>query len=192
MPKSALLVIDVQNDFTEGGSLAVKGGNRTAGAITQFIRERRGDYAIVVASRDWHSPVGDNGGHFAAKPDFVSTWPVHCVEGTPGAAYNPALEANLIDVQVFKGSGSPAYSAFEANTPGGSSLTEVLERARVQHIDLVGIATDHCVRATALDALAAGYSVTVLLDKCVGVATGTTIAAVNEMRVAGAKVALGS
>lgn len=187
---TALLVIDVQNDFTEGGSLAVKGGNRTAAAITDFIRASKSSYALVVASRDWHSPDGDNGGHFAAKPNFVDTWPVHCVEGTPGAAYNPALESSLIDVQVYKGSGSPAYSAFEASTPGGTELIDVLRKHKVSAVDIVGIATDHCVRATALDARKAGLSVTVLLDKCVGVAPDTTIAAVNEMREAGATIRL--
>lgn len=181
----------MQNDFTEGGSLAVKGGNRTAAAITEYILATRGSYALVIASRDWHSPDGDNGGHFSDKPDGETTWPVHCVEGTPGAAYNPSIRTELIDVQVYKGSGTPAYSAFEASTPGGTALTDVLEAANVTHLDLVGIATDHCVRATALDGVAAGYGVTVLLDKCVGVATGTTLAAVQEMRAAGVDIVLG-
>jgi nicotinamidase/pyrazinamidase len=187
-----LLVVDVQNDFTEGGSLAVKGGNRTAAAITEFVLASRESYELIIASRDWHSPVGDNGGHFAAKPDYETTWPVHCVEGTPGAAYNPAIRTDLIDVQVYKGNGTPAYSAFEASTPGGTPLVDVLAAANVTHLDIVGIATDHCVRATALDGVAAGLHITVLLDKCVGVATTTTLAAVNEMRVAGVSVSLGS
>jgi nicotinamidase/pyrazinamidase len=185
----ALLVIDVQNDFTEGGSLAVKGGNVTATAIADYVRGRKGHYALVIASRDWHSPTGDNGGHFAEKPDWVSTWPPHCVQGTTGAAYNPAIETSLIDVQIYKGDGVPAYSAFEGQTPGGATLDAVLAKARVSHIDIVGIATDHCVRATALDGLQAGYAVTVLSDLCVGVSPDSSIAAIREMADAGIAIA---
>lgn len=185
----ALLVVDVQNDFTEGGSLAVKGGNVTATAIADYVRENRGLYALILASRDWHSPSGDNGGHFAAKPDKVTTWPPHCVQGTPGAAYNPAIETALIDVQIYKGDGVPAYSAFEGQTPGGAHLDDVLKKAGVTHIDLVGIATDHCVRATALDGQRAGYAVTVFSDLCVGVSGDSSIAAIREMADAGIAIA---
>lgn len=185
----ALLVIDVQNDFTEGGSLAVKGGNVTATAIADYVRGRRGHYSLVIASRDWHSSTGDNGGHFAAKPDRVSTWPPHCVQGTTGAAYNPAIETSLIDVQIYKGDGVPAYSAFEGQTPGGATLDAVLAKAGVSHIDIVGIATDHCVRATGLDGLQAGYAVTVLSNLCVGVSPDSSIAAIREMADAGIVIA---
>jgi nicotinamidase/pyrazinamidase len=185
----ALLVIDVQNDFTEGGSLAVKGGNVTATAITAHARDHRSQYALIIASRDWHSPTGDNGGHFAAKPDGVSTWPPHCVQGTTGAAYNPAIETALIDVQIYKGDGVPAYSAFEGQTPGGATLDSVLSKARVSHVDIVGIATDYCVRATALDGLNKGYTVTVLSNLCVGVKPDTSIAAIREMADAGISIA---
>ena len=185
---NVLIVVDVQNDFTEGGSLGVKGGNVTAASITAFIRAHKSGYTRVIASRDWHSPDGDNGGHFAAIPDMVTTWPPHCVQGTAGAAYNPALESELIDVQVYKGDGRPAYSAFEGNTPGGASLHDVLRKAKATHLDIVGIATDYCVRATALDAIAKGYTVTVLADLCVGVAPITTIAAVAEMSAAGVNI----
>ena len=185
---NVLIVVDVQNDFTEGGSLGVKGGNVTAASITEYIRARKSHYARTIASRDWHSPDGDNGGHFAAKPDRVTTWPRHCVQGTTGAAYNPALESELIDVQIYKGDGKPAYSAFEGHTPGGASLDDVLRKAKTVHLDIVGIATDHCVRATALDAIAKGYTVTVLVDLCVGVSPDTTIAAVAEMAAAGVNI----
>lgn len=185
---TALIVIDVQNDFTEGGSLAVKGGNVTATAIAEFIRRQRTDYTTVIASRDWHSPVGDNGGHFAAKPDMVSTWPPHCVQGTTGAAYNPAIETSLIDVQIYKGDGEPAYSAFEGATPGGAALHDVLSKAGVGAIDLVGIATDHCVRATALDGRRLGYAVTVIANLCVGVDSSSSIAAIREMTAAGVEI----
>ena len=189
---NALIVVDVQNDFTEGGSLGVKGGNFTAASITAYIRAHKPDYAHIIASRDWHSPDGDNGGHFAVKPDMVTTWPPHCVQGTTGAAYNPALESDLIDVQIYKGDGRPAYSAFEGNTPGGAALVDVLRKAKVRHIDIVGIATDHCIRATALDAIERGYTVTVLADLCVGVAPNTTIAAVAEMSAAGVTIRFSS
>lgn len=185
---NALIVVDVQNDFTEGGSLGVKGGNVTAASITDYIRTHKSGYSLVIASRDWHSPDGDNGGHFADKPDRVTTWPRHCVQGTTGAAYNPALESELIDVQIYKGDGKPAYSAFEGNTPGGATLDEVLTTATARHIDIVGIATDHCVRATALDAVAKGYTVTVLVDLCVGVMPDTSIAAIAEMVAAGVNI----
>ncbi len=181
----ALLIVDVQNDFTEGGSLAVKGGNVTATAITDFVRENRGEYSLIIASRDWHSPTGDNGGHFAAKPDGVTTWPPHCVQGTTGAAYNPAIETSLIDVQIYKGDGVPAYSAFEGQTPGGAPLDGVLKKAGVSNVDIVGIATDYCVRATALDAQRAGYAVRVFSNLCVGVNTDSSIAAIREMADAG-------
>ena len=185
----ALLVVDVQNDFTEGGSLAVKGGNVTATAIADYVRGNRGKYAVIIASRDWHSPNGDNGGHFAAKPDGVSTWPPHCVQGTTGAAYNPAIQTALIDVQIYKGDGVPAYSAFEGQTPGGATLDDVVKRAGVTHIDIVGIATDYCVRATALDGQRAGYAITVISDLCVGVSSDSSIAAIREMADAGVAIA---
>jgi nicotinamidase/pyrazinamidase len=185
---NALIVVDVQNDFTEGGSLGVKGGNVTAASITEYIRTHKSGYSRIIASRDWHSPDGDNGGHFADKADMVTTWPRHCVQGTTGAAYNPALESELIDVQIYKGDGKPAYSAFEGNTPGGATLDDVLAKAKARHVDIVGIATDHCVRATALDAVAKGYTATVLVDLCVGVMPVTTIAAVAEMAAAGVNI----
>jgi nicotinamidase/pyrazinamidase len=185
---NVLIVVDLQNDFTEGGSLGVKGGNVTAASITAHIRAHKSRYSRVIASRDWHSPDGDNGGHFAVKPDMVTTWPRHCVQGTIGSAYNPALELELIDIQIYKGDGQPAYSAFEGKTPGGASLDDVLRKVKAKHLDIVGIASDHCVRATALDAIARGYTVTVLVDLCVGVAPATTIAAVAEMTAAGVDI----
>jgi nicotinamidase/pyrazinamidase len=154
----ALLVVDVQNDFTEGGALAVAGGAALAKCITAFLGRHGDEYDLIVASRDWHHGDDDNGGHFAGPegPDFVDTWPVHCVAGTPGADYHPDLDTALIDVDVLKGQGTPDYSAFQARTEAGVPLAEVLAERRVHTIDVVGIATDHCVRASALDARAAG------------------------------------
>ncbi|MBF4575943.1 isochorismatase family protein [Frondihabitans sp. VKM Ac-2883] len=224
----ALLIVDVQNDFTEGGALGVDGGAAVARGITALVRGGAGGagaggasgvsgasasgasaaYDLVVASRDWHDAGNDNGGHFAggADPDFVTTWPVHCVAGTVGADYHPSLDTSLIDVHVCKGMGEPAYSMFEGVTDDGSRVASVLARAGVDSVDVVGIATDYCVRASALDAVAllgagAGGSragagaggvgagrVRVLGDLVAGVDPRSSAAALDEMRAAGIEV----
>lgn len=184
----ALLIIDVQADFTEGGALGVDGGRRVASAVTDHLRASPGAYDLVVASRDQHSGDDDNGGHFAAEPDFVDTWPVHCVVGTPGAEYDPGLDVALVDVHVGKGQGVPAYSLFEGTTDDGRPVAEVLAERGVTDVDVVGIATDHCVRASALDALRAGLAVRVLDDLVAGVAPGPSAAALDEVRAAGGTV----
>jgi nicotinamidase/pyrazinamidase len=186
----ALLIIDVQNDFTEGGALGVSGGAAAAEAITDHARAHRGEYALVVASRDWHNASGDNGGHFAlgAEPNYVTTWPVHCVAESPGAEYHPAIDATLIDVHVRKGQGRPAYSIFEGTADDGRSLVEVLDERGIDEVDVVGIATDHCVRASALDAISAGRRVRVLSDLIAGVAPEPSEAALAEIVAAGGRV----
>ncbi len=186
----ALLVIDVQNDFTEGGALGVDGGNAVASGITDYLRAHPGRYDAVIASRDWHDGTGDNGGHFAsdAPPDFVETWPVHCVAGTPGAEYDPGLDTELIDVNVRKGQGKPAYSIFEGTTDDGTGFTAALDRLGVTDVDIAGIATDYCVRASALDALQAGKKVRVLTDLVAGVAPESSAAALTELAAAGAEL----
>jgi nicotinamidase/pyrazinamidase len=182
-----LLIVDVQNDFTEGGALGVDGGAAVAQRITDHLAAHGGDYALIAASRDWHDGGNDNGGHFAtdAAPDFTVTWPVHCVGGTPGAEYHPALDASAIEVHVKKGQGRPAYSAFEGVTDDGRSLAEVLAERGVTDLDVVGIATDYCVRASALDALESGERVRVLTDLVAGVAPATSAAALEEFRSVG-------
>lgn len=186
---TALLIVDVQNDFTEGGALAVTGGASVARRITEHLASDA-DYDVVVASRDWHDADNDNGGHFATdgSPDFVTTWPVHCVAGTAGADYHPDLVADAVDVHVRKGQGVPAYSMFEGTTDDGSQLTAVLRDLGITHVDVVGIATDYCVRASALDALGDGFSVRVLTDLVAGVAPESSTAALTEMAEAGATV----
>jgi nicotinamidase/pyrazinamidase len=186
----ALFIIDVQNDFTEGGALGVDGGAAVARQITEYLRENTGRYDQVFASRDWHDPDNDNGGHFAtaAGPDFVATWPKHCMAGTPGAEYHPAIDTSLIDVHVKKGQGVPAYSIFEGTTDDGRSVPEMLDGLGVTEVDVVGIATDYCVRASALDALHAGRSVRVLRDLVAGVAPTSSDAALQELTAAGATV----
>jgi nicotinamidase/pyrazinamidase len=186
----ALFIIDVQNDFTEGGSLAVAGGAAVAAGVTEYLRAHAVDYDAVFASRDWHDAANDNGGHFAtdAAPDFVTTWPSHCVAGTPGAEYHPALDASLIDVHVRKGQGRPAYSIFEGTTDEGATVEQKLSELGVTDIDVVGIATDYCVRSSALDALHSRRRVRVLSDLVAGVDPDTSSAALAELRLAGATV----
>lgn len=187
----ALFIIDVQNDFTEGGALGVDGGAAVAAGVTEYVGAHPDAYDVVIASRDWHSGENDNGGHFAsggAEPDFVDSWPPHCVAGSPGADYHPALDTSLVDVHVRKGQGVPAYSIFEGTVEDGRTLPEVLDELGVTDVDVVGIATDYCVRASALDALAAGRRVRVLTDLVAGVAAGSSTAALDELRAAGAHV----
>lgn len=186
----ALLVIDVQNDFTEGGALGVDGGGAVAQGITEYLQANPGRYDHVIASRDWHNADDDNGGHFATEdaPDFVDTWPVHCVAGTHGAEYHPALDASLIDVHVMKGQGEPAYSIFEGTLEDGTAFTDELARLGVTAVDVVGIATDYCVRASALDALSADIEVTVLADLTAPVDPVSGARALAEVEEAGASV----
>ncbi|MFL6136416.1 MAG: isochorismatase family protein [Frankiaceae bacterium] len=186
--RRALLVVDVQNDFCEGGSLAVAGGAAVAGAITRHLRAHRGDYALVLASRDWHDATGGNGGHFSDRPDFAGTWPSHCVAGTPGADYHPDLDASLVDVHVRKGQGRPAYSLFEGVDEEGRAAAEALRAAGVGAVDIAGIATDYCVLQTAHGALDEGLRVRVLSDLCAGVAPVTTEEALRSLGERGASI----
>ena len=184
----ALFIIDVQNDFTEGGALGVDGGAAVAAGITRYLSRHPGRYSHVFASRDWHSGQNDNGGHFSSTPDFVDTWPSHCVAGTPGAEYHPDLDTSLVDVHVKKGQGVPAYSIFEGTTEDGSAVPAAIAALGITDVDVVGIATDYCVRASALDALHDGLRVHVLTDLVAGVAPASSSAALEELKVAGADV----
>jgi nicotinamidase/pyrazinamidase len=185
-----LFIIDVQNDFTEGGALGVTGGGAVARGITEYLQRHPGRYDEVIASRDWHDADNDNGGHFATTdaPDFVTTWPVHCVAGTPGSDYHFALKTELITQHIRKGQGVPAYSIFEGLTPEGVEFSTILEELGVRNIDVAGIATDYCVRASALDAIAAGYRVRVLTDLIAGVSNDSSTAAMKELADAGAEL----
>jgi nicotinamidase/pyrazinamidase len=184
----ALFIIDVQNDFTEGGALPVNGGGAVALGITRLLAEHPDRYDYVIASRDWHDGDNDNGGHFAtdAAPDFVGTWPVHCVAGSVGAQYHPALAISAVDFHIRKGQGKPAYSIFEGTTDDGRSLPQLLDDLDVTQVDVAGIATDYCVRASALDAIRSGRSVRVLTDLVAGVAPASSEAALAELLDAGA------
>ncbi len=187
----ALIVVDVQRDFVEGGSLAVTGGRDVATRISEHLAARADDYDLVVATRDWHTAGSTNGGHFAEsgiEPSFIDTWPVHCVADEPGSDYAPELALDRVDVHVRKGIGAAAYSGFEAVTDDGRSLTSVLTEHGITAVDIVGIATDYCVRATALDALAAGYGARLLPGLHAGVAAETSRAALAEMAAKGVGV----
>ncbi|THG30886.1 isochorismatase family protein [Naasia lichenicola] len=185
----ALFIIDVQNDFTEGGALGVDGGAAVAAGISEYLEANPDRYDLVFASRDWHDGTNDNGGHFAeGAPDFVDTWPVHCVAGTPGAEYHPALDTSDVDFHIQKGQGKPAYSIYEGTTEDGESVKDLVASHSVDTIDVVGIATDYCVRASALDALADGKRVRVLTDLVAGVAAASSVAALDELADAGVVV----
>lgn len=185
----ALIVVDVQNDFCEGGSLAVAGGADVAAAITDLIGEAQPGYRHVVATRDHHVDPGD---HFSETPDFVDSWPVHCVAGTEGVGFHPnfapAVASGAIDTVFDKGAYSAAYSGFEGSDENGTGLATWLRERSVTEVDVVGIATDHCVRATALDAAREGFVTQVLLDLTAGVSSATTEKALDELRTAGVKL----
>jgi nicotinamidase/pyrazinamidase len=180
----ALLVVDVQNDFCEGGSLAVDGGSQVARRISDHLAAHGRDYDIVVATRDWHE---DPGAHFSDDPDYRDSWPPHCVAGSAGARFHPGLDTSRIDMVVSKGRRSAAYSGFEG-VAGDKSLAAILADAEVRQVDVCGLATDYCVRATALDAARLGHDVRVLAELCAGVAPDSTAAALAEMEAAGVEV----
>jgi nicotinamidase/pyrazinamidase len=178
----ALVIVDVQNDFCEGGSLAVVGGADIAIGINAYVEAQEDSYAHIVATRDHHVDPGE---HFSQHPDYVKTWPVHCVAGTEGAEFHTQLETDAIEAVFDKGAFAAAYSGLEGADADGTPLATWLRDRGVDALDVVGIATDHCVRATALDAVANGFHTRVLLDLTAGVAIETTDAAAAEMRDAG-------
>ncbi|PVG81083.1 nicotinamidase [Nocardioides gansuensis] len=184
----ALIVVDVQNDFCEGGSLPVSGGAQVAadiGALLHRWTAKGPDapaYDVVVATKDHHI---DPGGHWSREPDFVDSWPVHCKVGTDGEAFHPNLDPQPFDAIFLKGEHQAAYSGFEGRTTDGTPLADWLRGHGVDTVDVCGIATDHCVRATALDAVREGFTTQLLNHLCAGVAEDTTAAALDEMRTAG-------
>jgi nicotinamidase/pyrazinamidase len=178
---TALIIVDVQNDFCEGGSLPVAGGSEVAAAITRHVTDHGYDH--VVATRDYHVDPGE---HFSDSPDYVGTWPRHCVAGTPGADFHPSFDVAAVEEVFSKGAHAAAYSGFEGASGDGVRLADWLNAHNVHEVDIVGIATDHCVRATALDAVGHGLAVRVLLDLTAGVAPQTTRSALAELAEAGA------
>jgi nicotinamidase/pyrazinamidase len=177
----ALIIVDVQNDFCEGGSLAVAGGAAVAAGVSRALADPAGRWDHVVATKDYHI---DPGAHFSTTPDYVDSWPPHCVAGTPGADFHPELETERIEAVFTKGQHEAAYSGFEGHA-GSIGLAAWLRMHDITDIDVVGIATDHCVRATALDATREGFRTTVLLDLTAGVARSTVDSALAQLRQAG-------
>lgn len=179
----ALIIVDVQSDFCEGGSLAVAGGADVAAGVSEALAGT-GPWRHVVATKDYHV---DPGTHFGEPPDYVDSWPVHCVAGSAGAEFHPALDTDRIEAVFTKGAHEAAYSGFQGQA-SGIGLAAWLRMHDVDAVDVVGIATDHCVRATALDAVREGFDTTVLLGLTAGVAAGTTTAALDALREAGARL----
>lgn len=193
----ALVLVDIQNDFCEEGSLAVTGGAAVAERASERVLADRGpsgpgDYAAIVATADWHH---DPGTHWArdSEPDFATTWPVHCAADTPGAEFHPSLHPALghVDEIFRKGMHDAAYSGFEGIATGAdqTAMATWLRQHGITDLDIGGIATDYCVRATVLDALQEGFSVRLLTDTIAGVAPDSTQAALAEMTAAGASTA---
>jgi len=182
---SALIVVDVQNDFCEGGSLPVTGGNRVAADVAALLAGDHG-YDAVVATKDHHV---DPGAHWSSDPDYVDTWPVHCEVGTTGEHLHDALAGTRFDAVFTKGEHQAAYSGFEGTSADGDALAAWLRERGVDRVDVCGLATDHCVRATALDAVREGFAVTVLGELSAGVAPETTRAALAAFAEAGVRVA---
>ena len=178
----ALVVVDVQNDFCEGGSLAVTGGGEVARAISRYLES--GGYDLVVASQDFHI---DPGSHFSAHPDYVNSWPRHCVAGSAGADFHPDLDTTHIGTVFSKGAHEAAYSAFDGIDVAGTPLAAWLRERGVDELDVVGIATDYCVRATAISATREGFRTRVLLDMTAGVDPTTTTESIEAMKAAGAQ-----
>ncbi|WP_026532809.1 isochorismatase family protein [Arthrobacter sp. H41] len=202
----ALILVDVQKDFCEGGSLGVDGGAAVAADLSDHMDEQSGTYDYVVATQDWHV---DPGPHFSDTPDYVDSWPVHCVAGTKGAEFHPDLDTEGIDAVFRKGQYEAAYSGFEGvkapddEVPSGErklagalpetdepllTLDDWLREHEVEEVVLAGLATDHCVRATALDALQAGYSVSLLTTLTRGVDPERTADTLDELEAAGVEL----
>lgn len=188
----ALIVVDVQNDFCEGGSLAVEGGHDVAVRVHELIIDPNAKiyYKRMVATKDWHNPSGDNGGHFHDSPDYSDTWPGHCVAHSDGAQFANGLDALHFDDEFHKGWDEPAYSGFQGESVRTHvSLEDYLRQHGIDSLDICGIASTHCVKATVLDALNLGFKVRVLSQLSVGVGGyDAHQQALKEMELAGAVI----
>lgn len=190
--KKAIIVVDVQNDFTEGGSLAVTGGDEVAYNIGKYVARNRDDYAVVVTTQDYHI---DPGSHFSDNPDFVDSWPKHCVANTEGSELDQQLDAgaktdftSLVDISVQKGAYNAAYSGFEGTDKHMHRLDDLLREKQITHVDIVGIATDHCVKATALDCITYGFNTRVLTSLTAAVNPDTLDNVYTELKNKGIEV----
>ncbi|MGZ8817892.1 MAG: nicotinamidase [Mycobacterium sp.] len=180
----ALIITDVQNDFCEGGSLEVSRGAEVASGISELLTGDHG-YAHVVATKDFHIDPGE---HFSDHPDYAVSWPRHCVVQTAGAEFHPHLDTDAVEAVFRKGQYAAAYSGFEGADDDGTPLADWLRERGVEAVDIVGIATDCCVRATAADAVLSGFATRVLLDLTAGVAPESTAEAIEDMRAAGVEI----
>ena len=180
----ALVVVDVQKDFCEGGSLAVAGGAALAGAIDAYLADGA-EYRHVVATQDFHIDPGD---HFSDRPDYISSWPPHCLANTVGAEFHPDLDTKRFEAVFRKGAYDAGYSGFSGLDEHGTPLADWLRRHDVDQVDVVGIATDHCVRRTAEDAAKHGLATRVLVDLTAGVGEESTAAAIEALRAAGVAI----
>ncbi len=183
----ALIIVDVQNDFCEGGSVPVAGGGALARTISDYLTYNRLRYGHVAATKDYHISPGD---HFSGQPDYSSSWPPHCIAGSFGADFHPDLDTSCIEAVFLKGAYSAAYSGFEGVDENATSLLDWLRQRDVDKVDVAGIATDYCVRLTAEDAARAGFATRVLVDLTAGTAAGSTMEALAQMRNAGIEVVL--
>ncbi len=184
--RRALIVVDVQPTFCEGGELAVEGGNKVAEDVAAYAAARRDRYDLVVTTQDWHIDPGE---HFSDTPDFVNTWPPHGIAGTPNAELHPALANLNPDVSVKKGQYAHGYSGFEGADEQGRTLEQVLRDAEVEVVDVVGLAESHCVKRTSLDAASAGFSTRVLTDLTAPVSPEQGEQARAELVAAGVELA---
>lgn len=180
----ALIITDVQNDFCEGGSLEVSRGAEVASGISELLAGDHG-YAHVVATKDFHIDPGE---HFSDHPDYAVSWPRHCVVQTAGAEFHPHLDTDAVEAVFRKGQYAAAYSGFEGADDDGTPLADWLRERGVEAVDIVGIATDYCVRATAADAVQSGFATRVLLDLTAGVAPDSTAEAIEDMRAVGVQI----
>ncbi|WP_047240788.1 isochorismatase family protein [Corynebacterium epidermidicanis] len=182
----ALIIVDVQNDFCPAGALATREGSTVAKKIVAYLEDTKPNYAKVVTTQDWHINPGD---HFSSEPDFKDSWPPHCVAGTDGAKLHPAFQNFTPDAQFRKGQNSAAYSGFEGvEATTGQPLLEYLTDNAITAVDIVGIATDHCVKATATDALKNGFTVRVLSEFCAAVDESAGEKTLAELDKAGASI----
>lgn len=157
----ALIIVDVQPTFCEGGELGVEGGNAVAQRIAVFVSSHPDTYDLIATTQDWHI---DPGAHFSDEPDFVDSWPPHGVAGTPNAEVHQALSDVPVDIAVKKGQYEAAYSGFEGVADDGTTLANALHHAGITDVDVVGLAESHCVCDTAIDAVREQFTVRVFSD----------------------------
>lgn len=181
----ALIVVDVQPTFCEGGELAVEGGNKVAEDVAAYVAAHRDRYDVVVTTQDWHIDPGE---HFSDSPDYVDSWPPHGIAGTPNAELHPALADLDPDVSVKKGQYAHGYSGFEGSAPDGRSLERVLRDAGIKAVDVVGLVESHCVKHTSLDAVRAGFATRVLTDLTIPVSAHQGEQARAELTAAGVEL----